>query len=82
MKKKFLTFLTVAAIGAALVTGCGGSANDVETVAPEDSIAATIVVEEESSPYANSNNGRLNWCIQIRSFSSFLCIASFKLFLA
>lgn len=50
MKKKILTFLAMAAIGAALVTGCGGGADDVETVAPEDSIAATIVVEEESLP--------------------------------
>ena len=47
MKKKLLTLLAMAAIGAALVTGCGGSDN---TVAPEDSIAATIQVEDESLP--------------------------------
>ena len=48
MKKKLLTLLAMAAIGAALVTGCGG--NNAETVPPEDSIAATITVEDASLP--------------------------------
>ena len=47
MKKKLLALLAMTVIGAALVTGCGGSDN---TVAPEDSIAATIQVEDESLP--------------------------------
>ena len=47
MKKKLLTLLTMAIIGSALVTGCGGTAtNEV----PEDSVAATITVEETSLP--------------------------------
>ena len=46
MKKKLLTLLAMAIIGAALVTGCGGD----KTVAPEESVAATITVEEESLP--------------------------------
>ena len=49
MKKKLLTLLAMAAIGAALVTGCGGG-NDVETVPPEESVAATITVDEASLP--------------------------------
>lgn len=49
MKKKLLTLLTMAAIGAALVTGCGGG-SDVETVPPEESVAATITVDDASLP--------------------------------
>ncbi len=47
MKKKLLTLLAMAAIGAALVTGCGGGS---ETVPPEESVAATITVEDASLP--------------------------------
>ena len=49
MKKKLLTLLAMTVIGAALVTGCGGG-NDVETVPPEESVAATITVDEASLP--------------------------------
>ena len=47
MKKKLLTLLAVAALGAAMVTGCGGGS---ETVPPEESVAATITVEDASLP--------------------------------
>ena len=47
MKKKLLTLLAMAVIGAALVTGCGGGD---KTVAPEESVAETITVEEGSLP--------------------------------
>ena len=47
MKKKLLALLAMTVIGAALVTGCGG---DADTVAPEDSVAATITVEDGSQP--------------------------------
>ena len=47
MKKKLLALLAMTVIGAALVTGCGG---DADTVAPEDSVAATITVEDGSHP--------------------------------
>ena len=48
MKKKMLTFLAVAAIGAALVVGCGNKAPSTEV--PEDSVAASIQVEDASLP--------------------------------
>ncbi|WP_458406651.1 hypothetical protein [Anaerotignum sp.] len=48
MKKKLLTLLAMTVIGAALVTGCGG--NDLETVPPEESVAATITVDDASLP--------------------------------
>ena len=47
MKKKLLALLAMTVIGAALVTGCGG---DADTVAPEDSVAATITVDDASLP--------------------------------
>ena len=47
MKKKLMTLLTMVIIGSALVTGCGDTAtNEV----PEDSVAATITVEDASLP--------------------------------
>lgn len=47
MKKKLLAFLAMAAIGAALVTGCGGG----EASAPEEpSVAESIVVDDASLP--------------------------------
>lgn len=49
MKKKLLALLAVAVLGAALATGCGGS-KDTETVPPEDSVAATITVDDGSLP--------------------------------
>ena len=47
MKKKLLALLAMTVIGAALVTGCGG---DAETTAPEDSVAASVVLEDGSLP--------------------------------
>ena len=49
MKKRFFAFLTVAAIGMALVTGCGGN-DSANTVSPEESVANSIVVEDASMP--------------------------------
>ena len=47
MKKKLLALLAMTVIGAALVTGCGG---DAETTAPEDSVAASVVLDDGSLP--------------------------------
>ena len=47
MKKKLLALLAMTVIGAALVTGCGGNA---ETTAPEDSVAASVVLDDGSLP--------------------------------
>ena len=47
MKKKLLALLAMTVIGAALVTGCGGNA---DTVAPEDSVAASVVLDDGSLP--------------------------------
>ena len=47
MKKKLLALLAMTVIGAALVTGCGG---DAETTAPEDSVAASVVLDDGSQP--------------------------------
>ena len=44
MKKKLLTLLAMAAIGAALVTGCGGT----EPTPEEPSVAESIVVDDAS----------------------------------
>ena len=46
MKKKLLTLLAMAAIGAALVTGCGGT----EPTPEEPSVAESIVVDDASLP--------------------------------
>ena len=48
MKKKLLALLACAAIGAAMVTGCGGGSS--ETVPPEESVAASITVDDGSLP--------------------------------
>ena len=48
MKKKLLALLAMTVIGAALVTGCGG---DNETATPpEDSVAASVVLDDGSLP--------------------------------
>ena len=47
MKKKLLALLAMTVIGAALVTGCGG---DAEPTAPEDSVAASVVLDDGSLP--------------------------------
>lgn len=47
MKKKLITLLACAMIGASVLSGCGGS-TDAEV--PEESVAATITVEDESLP--------------------------------
>ena len=46
MKKKLLTLLAMAAIGAALVTGCGGT----EPTPEEPTVAESIVVDDASLP--------------------------------
>lgn len=48
MKKKFVVLMTCALIGASVLSGCGG--NSVETEAPENPAAETIVVEDGSLP--------------------------------
>lgn len=48
MKKKMLTFLAAATIGAALVAGCGNQTPSTDV--PADSVAASITVEDASLP--------------------------------
>ena len=49
MKKKFVTLLACAMIGVSALSGCGGGSAASNEV-PEDSVAATITVEDESLP--------------------------------
>lgn len=48
MKKKLVTLMACAMIGTAVLAGCGG--NSANTEVPEDSVAATITVEDASLP--------------------------------
>ncbi|MGN0135380.1 hypothetical protein [Anaerotignum sp.] len=48
MKKKLYTLLTCALIGTSVLAGCGGGT--VNTEVPEDSVAATITVDDASLP--------------------------------
>ena len=50
MKKKFVTLLACMMIGASVLSGCGSKTPAPTTEVPEDSVAATITVDDASLP--------------------------------